>query len=168
MPNRGSQPSPRKVGLALPIVLLVLLWASGQALAQGFNNGVTPQSQRQGAVTINAITPAPDRLARVVARQELRACIWPEYFGVTYRNSKTRQLSGIGILLALDFARELGVAVRFVDSNFLQLVDSLQQDRCDVAIHGVPITPAWQEKLLFSIRSMYPFHGVLHCQASRI
>ncbi|MEY4123735.1 MAG: Cyclohexadienyl dehydratase precursor [Pseudomonadota bacterium] len=32
------------------------------------------------------------RLERVLANKELRACIWPEYYSISYRNPKTREL----------------------------------------------------------------------------
>ena len=49
------------------------------------------------------------RLERVFANRELRTCIWPESYSISYRNSKTRQLSGIDIAITQDLARELGV-----------------------------------------------------------
>ena len=46
---------------------------------------------------LDAHAGAPDRRARIVTSKVLRACIWPDYYGITYRNPKTRQLSGIDI-----------------------------------------------------------------------
>jgi ABC-type amino acid transport substrate-binding protein len=85
-----------------------------------------------------------------LSNKEIRVCIWPDYYSITYRNPKTRQLTGIDIDISKDFAREIGVSVRYIDSNFAQLVESLQQDRCDIAMHAVGITAARQEKLLFT------------------
>ena len=90
------------------------------------------------------------RLERVMASKELRACIWPEYYSITYRNPKTRELSGIDIALTQDLARELGVQIRYVDSNFSQLYESLEQDRCDIATHAIGITAERQARLQFS------------------
>ena len=90
------------------------------------------------------------RLERVLASKELRACIWPEYYSITYRNPKTRELSGIDIALTQDLARELGVQIRYVDSNFSQLYESLEQDRCDIATHAIGITAERQARLQFS------------------
>lgn len=92
----------------------------------------------------------PTRLDRILSSKELRVCIWPDYYSITYRNPKTRQLSGIDIDISKDLARELGVTIRYIDSNFAQLIDSLQQDRCDIAMHAIGITPARQEKLQFT------------------
>ncbi|WP_369124794.1 transporter substrate-binding domain-containing protein [Mucilaginibacter sp. 10I4] len=54
--------------------------------------------------------------------------MWPEYYGITYRNPKTGQLSGIDIDIATALGKELGVRVRFVDSSFALLVDKLIMD----------------------------------------
>ena len=49
--------------------------------------------------------PSPDRLARVLQTKQLRVCIWPDYYGISYRNPKTLQLAGIDIDLAQELAR---------------------------------------------------------------
>ena len=90
------------------------------------------------------------RLEKVLQSKELRACIWPEYYSITYRNPKTRELSGIDIALTQELAKELGVKVRYVDSNFSQLYDALEQDRCDVAAHAIGITAERLARLQFS------------------
>jgi cyclohexadienyl dehydratase len=98
-------------------------------------------------------TPAlaqSSRLARVLASGELRVCIWPDYYSISYRNPKTRQLSGIDIDMSKDLGRELGVTVRYVDSSFALLVDNLLNDQCDIAMHAVGITPARTARLQFT------------------
>lgn len=92
----------------------------------------------------------PTRLERVLNNKELRACIWPEYYSITYRNPKTRELSGIDIAITQELAKELGVKLRYVDSNFSQLFESLEQDRCDIATHAIGITPERLARLQFS------------------
>ena len=93
---------------------------------------------------------AAPRLQRIKQARELRVCIWPEYYGVTYRNPKTRLLSGIDIDIAAELGRELGVVVRYVDSSFPQMVDKLAGDDCDIAMHGVAITPARRARVQFT------------------
>jgi ABC-type amino acid transport substrate-binding protein len=90
------------------------------------------------------------RLERVLAAKELRACIWTEYYSISYRNPKTRELSGIDIAITQELARELGVKIKYVESNFAQLYESLEQDRCDIATHAIGITPERQARLQFS------------------
>jgi ABC-type amino acid transport substrate-binding protein len=93
---------------------------------------------------------APDRLQKVMASHELRVCIWPDYYGITYRNPKTRSLTGLDIDIANAFAAELGVKPRFIDSSFSQLVDNLENDLCDIAMHGISITPERSAHLVFT------------------
>jgi ABC-type amino acid transport substrate-binding protein len=91
-----------------------------------------------------------NRLDKVLQSKELRACIWPEYYSITYRNPKTRELSGIDIALTQELAKELGVKVRYVDSSFAQLFEALEQDRCDIATHAIGITAERLTRLQFS------------------
>ena len=105
------------------------------------------------ASAASAATAAPDagsRLERIQANHSLRVCIWPDYYGITYRNPKTMQLSGIDIDMANELGKELGARVEFVDSSFAKLIDDLNGDRCDVAMFAIGITPARAEKLSFS------------------
>lgn len=92
----------------------------------------------------------PDRLARVLAAKTLRVCIWPDYYGISYRNPKTLQLTGVDIDNAHDLAKDLGVQVRFVDSSFATLIADLGADRCDIAMFAIGITAQRQEKLRFT------------------
>lgn len=90
------------------------------------------------------------RLERILAAGEVAVCIWPDYYGISYRDPRTQQLSGIDIDLARQLARDLGVKPRFRDSSFARLVDDLQQERCDVAMFAIGITAERQEKLQFT------------------
>jgi ABC-type amino acid transport substrate-binding protein len=91
-----------------------------------------------------------NHLAQIQSAKAVRVCIWPDYYGITYRNPKTQVLSGIDIDLANALGKDLGVAVLFVDSSFAKLVDDLTQDRCDVAMFAIGITPERAEKLRFT------------------
>jgi ABC-type amino acid transport substrate-binding protein len=93
---------------------------------------------------------AGSHLDRVAAAGEVRVCIWPDYYGITYRNPKTQQLVGIDIDMARALGRDLGVGVRFVDSSFSRLVDDVTSDRCDIAMFGIGVTPQRQERLRFT------------------
>ena len=93
-----------------------------------------------------------DRLTKVLQTGQLRVCIWPDYYGISYRNLKTQQLVGIDIDLARELSRDLGpeVRVEFVDSSFARLIEDVTDDRCDIAMFAIGITPARAEKLRFS------------------
>lgn len=97
-----------------------------------------------------AETGTTSRLDRVKKAKVVRVCIWPDYFSITYRNPKTQQLSGIDIDMAMELAKDLGVAVEFVDSSFAKLVDDVTQDRCDVAMFAIGITRERAAKLRFT------------------
>ena len=90
------------------------------------------------------------RLDDVLAAREVRVCIWPDYYGISYRNPKTLQLSGVDIDMAQGLGRDLGVAVKFVDSSFASLIDDVQQNRCDIAMFAIGINPQRSEKLRFT------------------
>jgi len=89
-------------------------------------------------------------LERIKASGTLRVCIWPDYYGITWRSPRTGQLAGIDIELSAEFAKSLGVKVQYVDSSFARLIDDLTAERCDIAMHAVGITPQRQQALKFS------------------
>jgi cyclohexadienyl dehydratase len=92
----------------------------------------------------------PDHLGRIRSVGEVRVCIWPEYYGISFRNPLTQELAGLDVDMARELGQDLGVRVRFVDSSFGRLIDDLANDRCDVAMFGIGITPARQQKLRFT------------------
>lgn len=94
---------------------------------------------------------APDsRLDRIVATQTLRVCVWPDYYGISWRNPKTAALVGIDIDLAHALGNDLKVDVEFVNSAFSTLIDDVLGDRCDIAMFAIGITPARSERLRFT------------------
>lgn len=93
---------------------------------------------------------ATGRLERIQASKQLRVCVWPDYYGITFRNPKTQQLAGIDIDMANELGKELGVPVQFVDSSFAKLIDDVTQDHCDVAMFAIGINPQRAEKLRFT------------------
>lgn len=94
--------------------------------------------------------PPPSVAQRVQSSGELRVCIWPEYYGISLRNPRTGQLSGIDIDLSAAFAADLKVTPRYVDSSFATLTEDLLQDRCDVAMFAVGMTSQRARQLRFS------------------
>ncbi len=89
-------------------------------------------------------------LERVLAARELRVCIAPDYYGISYRNPHTRQLSGVDVDMARALAKDLGVDVRFVDSSFSKVADDVTEDRCDIAMFAIGVSPAKALKLRFT------------------
>jgi ABC-type amino acid transport substrate-binding protein len=99
------------------------------------------------AASASAAVP---QLQRVKEAKELRVCIWPDYYSITYRNPKTRLLSGLDIDISGELGRELGVAVRYVESSFPALMEKLANDECDIAMHAVGVTPERRNRLQFT------------------
>ena len=104
--------------------------------------------------TLAALTPRPVAAGpvaqRVATSGTLQVCIWPDYYGVTFRNPRTQQLTGIDVDLSAEFARDLGAKLVRIDSSFSKLVDDLVGDRCDVAMFAVGVLPQRQQHLKFS------------------
>ena len=100
------------------------------------------------AVTAPALAGAV--LDRVTSSASLRVCIWPDYYGVTFRNPRTQQLGGIDIELSQEFGKDLAAAVVHVDSSFPKFVEDLLADRCDVAMFAIGLLPSRQLVLKFS------------------
>ncbi len=88
--------------------------------------------------------------ARVKASATVKVCIWPDYYGVSLRNPRTQQLSGIDIDLSAELGRDLKAKVEYVDSSFATLVADLKSDRCDVAMFAVGMLPQRMEQLAFT------------------
>ncbi len=89
-------------------------------------------------------------LTRLKASGELPVCIWPDYYGITFRNPYTGQLSGIDVELSEAFAKDLGVKLRYVESSFATVIDDVTKGRCDIAMFAIGVTPQRRERLAFS------------------
>jgi ABC-type amino acid transport substrate-binding protein len=104
-----------------------------------------------GFASLAAAVPAhAQTLERVRSTGKVHVCIWPDYYGITYRNPRTQQLGGIDIDLSAELAKDLGVAVEYVESSFPQLVADVNGGRCDVAMFAVGMLPARKEALAFT------------------
>lgn len=90
------------------------------------------------------------RLDRIASSGRLKACIWPDYYGISYRDPRSMQLQGLEVDNARDLASELGVEVEFVDSSFARLIDDLESDRCDIATFAIGVTEQRQARLRFT------------------
>lgn len=97
-----------------------------------------------------AADEAPARLQRIAAAGVVRVCIWPEYYGITFRNPKSGKLSGLDERLSAELARDLGVGVSHVDSSFSTFIDDLLSNRCDIAMFGVAMLPERAARVRFS------------------
>jgi ABC-type amino acid transport substrate-binding protein len=94
--------------------------------------------------------PLADRLPTIRSRGELLVCIWPEYFAISYRNPRNGELEGIDIDLARALAARLNVRLTFVETNFAEFMDRLEEGACDIAMMGVGITAARAQRVAFT------------------
>ncbi|MFG6433421.1 ABC transporter substrate-binding protein [Roseateles sp. LYH14W] len=115
---------------------LCLLWIRAAAVA--------------AALALAATAAPAQTLERLRASGTLRVCIWPDYYGVSYRNPRTQQLGGIDVDLSAELARELGLRLVYVETSFPQLIADLDAERCDVAMFAVAMLPTRKEKLAFT------------------
>lgn len=89
-------------------------------------------------------------LEDVKSRGELRVCHWPDYFGISYENPRTRELQGIDIDLSKAFAADLDVKLTYVKTTFAQFMDLLEARDCDIAMMGSGVTEARKARVNFS------------------
>jgi len=87
---------------------------------------------------------------RVKASGTIRVCIWPDYYGITFRSPRTEKLTGIDIDLSAALGNDLKARIEYVDSSFATLVVDLRTDRCDVAMFAVGMLPQRMEQLKFT------------------
>ena len=62
-------------------------------------------------------TMAGPVLDRIQSGGTLKVCIWPDYYGITWRNPRTQQLTGVDILLSAELAKDLKVKLAYVESS---------------------------------------------------
>ena len=93
---------------------------------------------------------ALETLALIRARNELRVCIWPDYFAISYRNPRNNELEGIDIDMARALAERLGVQLQFVETNFAEFMDRIKSGDCNIAMMAVGIIPSRSEQVALS------------------
>lgn len=90
------------------------------------------------------------RLQKIAENKQLRVCIWPDYYAISFRNPRTGVLEGLDADLARAFADDLGVRLTVVESSFPHFIDDLLADRCDIGMFAIGITPARVRQVAFS------------------
>ena len=93
---------------------------------------------------------ASSRLDSIKQNNELKVCIWPDYFTISYKNPRTQILEGIDIDMAKALAEHLNVKLTFIESSFAKLVPNMQNNACDIAMHGVGIRESRKPYMNFS------------------
>lgn len=131
----------------------MLLRSALMRMALAIIAGIFPYCEagaQSGGTAGAAPAPQRPRLEAIRARGELRVCIWPDYFAISFRNPRNSELEGLDIDLARALAARLSVRVAFVETNFTAFMDRIEAGDCDIAMMGVGITPARAQRMAFS------------------
>ncbi|RTE66301.1 amino acid ABC transporter substrate-binding protein [Amphritea opalescens] len=90
------------------------------------------------AISVESVL-ASERAEKIKMAGEIKVCIWPDYFAISYRNPRTHRLEGIDIDMARELAKSMNVKLTFVDSSFSLLVENMQNNACDIAMHAIGV-----------------------------
>jgi ABC-type amino acid transport substrate-binding protein len=113
--------------------------------------GLGGAAQAQAA-PVAATAPAAGAVLEEIRREgRLRVCMWPDYYGISYRNRRTGALQGLDVDLSQALAADLGVRLETVDTDFSRVLDDVASRRCHVAMMGVGVTAARAERVAFSL-----------------
>ena len=137
--------------MTLPtFVLAPLASLSAFVARQGRRAAATLLPLLAAALTLPSMPADAQTLQRVQQRGELRVCIWPDYYGISYRDPRTQQMQGLDIDLSAALAQDLKLKLTYVDSSFATLIDDVRESRCDVAMFAIGLLPARKERLAFT------------------
>ena len=96
------------------------------------------------------LTAQENKLNTIKSNNELRVCIWPQYYGISYIDSRTQRLAGIDSDLAIELAKDLGVKLKFIKSSFPTLINDVTEDKCDIAMFAIGNTKVRRFKMRFT------------------
>ncbi len=103
------------------------------------------------SIAASSACAAPTGALETIKRSGvLQVCIWPDYFGISYHNPRTGRFQGVDIDLAQAFAKDLGVKLAYVETDFGRFVGDLQAGKCQIAMMGVAVIPARAQQVDFS------------------
>ncbi len=113
--------------------------------------------------------PVEDRLAAIRARGELRVCVWPAYFGITWRNPRGGELEGLDIDMARAFAARLRVRLALVESDNSGITEAVEAGTCDIGMSGVTVTEERAARVAFTKPYLStPLVGIANRASARV
>jgi cyclohexadienyl dehydratase len=89
------------------------------------------------AVLAQAQSAAKSRLHRVLESGVLRVGTTGDFRPMSFRDAKTNEYAGHDIEVARELAKDLGVKVEFVPTEWKTLINGIQTDKYDVAMSGI-------------------------------
>jgi len=91
-----------------------------------------------------------NKLNEIINNNKIKVCVWPEYYGISYIDSRTQTLKGIDSDLAIELAKDLKVKLEYVKSSFPTLIKDVTSNKCDIAMFAIGNTKARKEKMQFT------------------
>jgi len=85
----------------------------------------------------NAPGAAKSRLHRVLESGVLRVGTTGDFRPMSFRDPKTSEYAGHDIEVARELAKDLGVKIEFVPTEWKTLINGIQTDKYDVAMSGI-------------------------------
>ena len=90
------------------------------------------------------------KLEQIIKNNELRVCIWPQYYGISYIDKRTQKLTGVDSDLAVELAKDLNVKLTYIKSSFPTLISDIKSDKCDIAMFAIANTKKRREQMRFT------------------
>lgn len=90
------------------------------------------------------------RLYKITKSGTLRVCQYPNYYSISHRDPSTGEIVGIDADLSKELAKELGVELQIVETNFATFIADLQADKCEIGMFGVGATLQRAQAVAFS------------------
>ena len=90
------------------------------------------------------------KLDNILKNNELKVCIWPQYYGISFLDKRTQKLVGIDSDLAVELSKDLGVKLTYVKSSFPTLINDITNNKCDIAMFAIGNTESRRAKLRFT------------------
>lgn len=86
----------------------------------------------------------------IIKSNTLKVCVWPEYYGISYLDTRTQKLVGIDSDLAKELAKDLEVNLEYVSSSFSTLISDIKSNICDIAMYAIGYTQSRKNSLRFT------------------
>ena len=95
--------------------------------------------------------PQPEtKLETILSSETLRVGTTGDFMPFSYRSDGSDSLHGVDIAFARALASAMGVNVEFVQTTWPRLTDDLLDDKFDIGMSGITITPERLKVAFFS------------------
>ncbi|TDT47113.1 cyclohexadienyl dehydratase [Maribacter spongiicola] len=117
-----------------------------------FEIGCSPKlSNSKKNYTDSSIESGSDILNNIYQKQTLRVGTTGDFKPFSYIIDSTGNYTGIDIKMGKDLAKSLGVKVEFIETSWPTLMSDLMENKFDIGMCGITITPERKKTSFFSI-----------------